>query len=648
MANIKDFAELKGRMQVTFLDGALRLSKAGRYVDAASAVDDLKLSQDERKAHAEILAYTYYRRSLVHQVEHRPMPAIIDLEKALNFPAVSEPLRSLIQSRLTAIQTFRRSSDIAGFDHAINEYFQYKVSHGGLLGEFLLKHALNRPQRQLRIPFVDALSSVSVYRWQGDLHYGETWTQLIRKAKTGDQTVIAFLGRILAEHLLASSFSRSWLAEIDYIVPVPGDPQRAAEREADVVQLTAVHLARRIGLPVRTDLLKRAPASYRSREIARQELASQYSLDQRKAPHLRGRTVLLIDDVVTHGHTASVCAEKLKALGCAKVLLLTLAQAESSLKSQQHFGEVLTEEARNLSSWICLADTDKLGPVRIKALLARFRSPDAVLRATPRELSGVSDIGPKLTEAIAAQGPKLDEYAIKAAQLLDTARSIGARILTLNAAEYPQVLKGSNAAPAILFVLGSRIDSLSNVNTVSIVGTRRPVQDAAISARQIARALAEAGWVVVSGMADGIDSLAHSACLEAGQSTIAFLGNGVDVVYPPSAKLLRQDIIRNGALISEYPFGARTNENQLRRRNSLTVGHSRAVIVIQTATDGGTMIAARAAKLLGRPLFCLDPLPGYESQFSGNAELLSSQQARSISPQNPLLSILAAIKDHAN
>jgi DNA processing protein len=409
-----------------------------------------------------------------------------------------------------------------------------------------------------------------------------------------------------------------------------------------------VHLAQRIGLPIRIDLLKRAPASYRSREITRPELAAQYSLDQRKSPHLRGRTILLIDDVVTHGNTASVCAEKLKALGCAKVFLLTLAQAESSLKSEQYFGEALTVEARNLSSWLCLADTDKLGPVRIKALLARFRLPDAVLKATPRELNAVPDIGPKLSEAIAAQGPKLDEYAIKAAQLLDTAGRIGARILTLGADEYPRVLKSSNAAPAVIFALGSRIDSLSNVNTVSIVGTRRPVQDAAESARQIARILAQAGWIVVSGMAEGIDSLAHSACLEAGQSTIAFLGNGVDVVYPTSAKLLRQDIMRNGALISEYPFGARTNENQLRRRNTLTVGHSRVVIVIQTATDGGTMIAARAAKLLGRPLFCLDPLPGYESQFSGNAELLNSQQARSISPQNPLLSILAAVQDHAN
>ncbi len=191
----------------------------------------------------------------------------------------------------------------------------------------------------------------------------------------------------------------------------------------------------------------------------------------------------------------------------------------------------------------------------MKALLAKFPSPDQVLHASKRELSDVPDIGPKLTEAILAQTPKLDEYAIKAAQLLDTARNMGARILTLNDPQYPQVLKGSNAAPAIVFALGSRIDCLANAKTVSIVGTRRPIEEAAHRARRIALALARAGWVIVSGMAEGVDSIAHAGCLEASQPTVAFLGNGVDVTYPPSAKTLRQDILRNGVLISEYPFG---------------------------------------------------------------------------------------------
>jgi DNA processing protein len=133
-------------------------------------------------------------------------------------------------------------------------------------------------------------------------------------------------------------------------------------------------------------------------------------------------------------------------------------------------------------------------------------------------------------------------------------------------------------------------------------------------------------------MAEGVDSLAHAAALAAGGTTVAYLGNGVDVTYPPSAKSLRQEIMRHGVLVSEYPFGARTSENQLRRRNSLTVGASRAVIIIQTATDGGTMNAARAAKLLGRPLFCLEPVSGVASLFTGNEELLRSREARPISP----------------
>ncbi|MGA7450839.1 MAG: hypothetical protein WBW73_06025 [Rhodoplanes sp.] len=123
-------------------------------------------------------------KGLTRYAGRHAMPAIRDLETALNFPGVSDPLRSLIQSRLTAIQTFARASDLQLLDRAIEEhFFEHKISHDGLLGEFLLRHALHKPQRVLRIPFVDALSSVSVYRWKGDWHYGETWTQLIRKAR---------------------------------------------------------------------------------------------------------------------------------------------------------------------------------------------------------------------------------------------------------------------------------------------------------------------------------------------------------------------------------------------------------------------------------------------------------------------------------
>jgi len=160
---------------------------------------------------------------------------------------------------------------------------------------------------------------------------------------------------------------------------------------------------------------------------------------------------------------------------------------------------------------------------------------------------------------------------------------------------------------------------------------------------RIATAFADAGWVIVSGMAKGIDSLAHTACLKAGRPTIAFLGNGVDVTYPPSAKALRLEISRMGALISEYSFGVRINENRLRRRNSLIAGHSRAVVVIQSIAEGGAMNAVRAAERMGKPVFCIEPLPGFEAEFSGNAELLRSGRACPISPEYPVASVQSVV-----
>ena len=129
----------------------------------------------------------------------------------------------------------------------------------------------------------------------------------------------------------------NWLEDIDYIVPVPADPQRTAERGADIVEQMAGHLSHRLAIPCRLDLLKRKGNSIRSKDIGScHSLASQYSLDPRKGQYVEERVMLLVDDVTTRGHTASVCAEKLKGVGASKVYVLTLAQAESSLQSERY------------------------------------------------------------------------------------------------------------------------------------------------------------------------------------------------------------------------------------------------------------------------------------------------------------------------
>jgi DNA processing protein len=275
-------------------------------------------------------------------------------------------------------------------------------------------------------------------------------------------------------------------------------------------------------------------------------------------------------------------------------------------------------------------------------LLDKFEEPSVVLKTSAANLRQAQDIGPKLADAIVQQAQSADQFVSRAATALDSARKLGAKVLTLKDAEYPKVLAGSGAGPAVLYFLGC--PSVSNATkTIAIVGSRRPIDGARDLATRIAQDFAASGWVVVSGLAEGVDCLAHEACIKAGQQTLAVLGNGVDVVYPPSAKHLRQEIVRHGALISEYPFAARTSENQLRRRNRLIVGAARAVIVIQTKTDGGTMNSAAAARDLCRPLFCVEPLAGYEGEFSGNAELLRTGMARPLVADRPVTCVMSVL-----
>ena len=641
---IRDFSDLKGLMDSRFLDEAIEIASSGRYEDAATKLDELQLSSDQKRQYADILAYTYYRRALLHQCERSILKAISDLEIARAFPDVNNTLRLLIQNRLTAIQNGSRSQQIIKFDDAISQYFEIHHENVNLRDEFLRKYRLSRPQRIQEINHVDDISTVGVYRWRADANHGEQWSRLVREFKRGDEIIIALFGRVLAEHVRANPQCMAWLKEVDYIVPVPADARRSADRGTNIVTEMASHLCQRLAIPYRTDILMRDGDGDRSRFTGRSGLERQYSLvSDEKKRYTRDRVVLLLDDVTTRGHTASVCAQRLKEAGCRTVYLLALAQAESSLQSTRHFGEAASAEVDQLAPWLCLAEAEGLGPLRLRAILERFSTPGSVLVAQERELREVPDIGPRVTESIRKQAAKTQEYTTKASELLDTASTMDARILTLEDPEYPTNLKDSGAAPAILYVLGSAVERLRERHAIAIVGTRRPVPAAADIARGIATAFARSGWVVVSGIAEGVDSLAHTACLEAGQATIAFLGNGVDVTYPPSAKALRQEILRRGALISEYPFRTRTSENRLRRRNTLTVGHSRAVIVVQSATDGGTMNAVRAAERLGKPIFCVEPLPGSENQFSGNADLLNSGRALPISPLDAVSAVLASV-----
>ena len=140
---------------------------------------------------------------------------------------------------------------------------------------------------------------------------------------------------------------------------------------------------------------------------------------------------------------------------------------------------------------------------------------------------------------------------------------------------------------------------------VSIVGTRQPSLYGQRMCQELSKGLAQAGFCIVSGMARGIDSIAHETALSVDGKTMAFLGSGIDIVYPPENLNLYQEIARRGAVLSEFPFGRKADRRTFPMRNRLVSGISSAVIVIESAASGGSLITAQFAAEQGRLVFAV-------------------------------------------
>ncbi len=168
---------------------------------------------------------------------------------------------------------------------------------------------------------------------------------------------------------------------------------------------------------------------------------------------------------------------------------------------------------------------------------------------------------------------------------------------------YPRLLAGVEHRPAALYAAGN-LDALGEPPFAE-VGSRNPTPPGADTAFEFARALAERGLAIVSGLASGIDTAAHRGALAAQGVTIAVLGSGVDIVYPPSNWELAEVIQHEGLLLSEFPLGTPPRRSHFPRRNRVIAGIARGILVVEAAHGSGSLITARAAGDLGRPVFAV-------------------------------------------
>lgn len=199
-----------------------------------------------------------------------------------------------------------------------------------------------------------------------------------------------------------------------------------------------------------------------------------------------------------------------------------------------------------------------------------------------------------------------EDYRLKfnAPDFLEQHTRQNIKIVTFLDEDYPVNLKGLEGAPVVLFVKGTI--KPGDAKSVAIVGSRNMSAYGKESAQNISSYLANAGITIVSGLARGIDTVAHKVALNAGGRTIAVLGSGLDRVYPWENSGLAQNIVeKGGALVSEYPVGHQTLPFNFAARNRIISGLSKAVIVIEGAAKSGTLLTASAAAEQGRSVFAV-------------------------------------------
>lgn len=266
--------------------------------------------------------------------------------------------------------------------------------------------------------------------------------------------------------------------------------------------------------------------------------------------------------------------------------------------------------------WLRLWATTGIGPVRFNQLIRAFGSPQEVFAATDEQLAAVPGIDCRSIMALRDLPPGMGE----ASRQLELAAKEGVAVLTIGDKDYPENLKSCSDAPPVLFVKGSLSDA--DRMAVAVVGSRSATAYGKNVAGLMARGLAKAGITVVSGMARGIDSAAHQGALEAGGRTIAVLGCGVDVVYPPENRRLRDSIVENGAALSEYPMGEKPRAGYFPSRNRIISGLSLGVLAVEARQDSGVFSTVKWAAEQGREVFAV-PGPINAATSAGPNRLIS-------------------------
>ena len=275
--------------------------------------------------------------------------------------------------------------------------------------------------------------------------------------------------------------------------------------------------------------------------------------------------------------------------------------------------------------WVGLTLVRGIGAVRLRALIEHFGDAASAWQSSPDELRAAG-MGPKVIERLLEARKSVDLD-----QLWDKIIAQGIKILTWDDELYPPRLKEVEQPPPVLYVRGELLPE--DHFAVAIVGTRKITPYGRQVTEELSMFLAANGVTVISGLARGVDAVAHSAALKAGGRTLAVLGSGVDRIYPPENRALAEQMMTRGALISDYPVGTAPDASNFPPRNRIISGLSLAVVVVEAGETSGALITAEFAAEQGREIFAV---PGsiLAPQSKGTNKLIQNGALPLLTPQD--------------
>lgn len=294
---------------------------------------------------------------------------------------------------------------------------------------------------------------------------------------------------------------------------------------------------------------------------------------------------------------------------------------------------VMLSSKERLDPWVALRHLPGIGPLMFKRLLDSFGSPENVFAATRQELVKTEGLPEKSIRAIMQA-----DFSDAAKKVTAFCARSGCRIITLDDKEYPYRLARIPDPPPYLYAFGL---DLTTAPAIAVVGTRNPTRYGVSMARRLSGDLAAMGFIIVSGMARGIDSAAHVGAMDAGGKTVAVLGSGISVIYPPENRKLYYRIAENGTVISELPATEPPHAYNFPSRNRIISGMSLGAVVVEAARKSGSLITAKLAAEQGREVFAV---PGNINSYkSTGAHDLLKQGAKLVEKAEDVVEELAPL-----